>query len=139
MNLDVMNESGWQQLVQRLPAAALSIEAARACGALQRRREVRTPEQLLRLILAYGPGAMSLRQTSAWAAVAGVAELSDVGLLKRLRGAADWLDHLVAEILAERARIARSEGGPDHWLRLIDGTVVGAPGSGERWRLHLTY
>src|SRR4051812_39480260 len=139
MNLDVTNESGWQQLVQRLPAAAFSIEAARAFGALLRRREVRTPEQLLRVILAYGPGAMSLREVSAWLAAAGIAKLSDVGVLKRLRSAADWLAHLVAEMLAERARVGRSEGRPDHWLRLIDGTVVGGPGSGEKWRLHLTY
>lgn len=139
MNLDVTNQSGWQQLVQRLPAAAFSIETARACGALLRRREVQTTEQLLRLSLTYGPGGKSLREVSAWAAANGIAELSDVGVLKRLRGAADWVGHLVAEILVERAQVGRSEGRPDHWLRLIDGTVVAAPGKGEQWRLHLTY
>src|SRR5690242_10454086 len=99
MNLDVTNQSGWQQLVQRLPAAAFSIETARACGALLRRREVQTTEQWRRRSTTYGPGGKWLREVSAWAAANRIAALSDVGALTRLRGAADWVGHLVAEIL----------------------------------------
>ena len=113
--------------------------SAQASGALVRRRAVQTPMTLLRLALAYGPGGLSLRETSAWAEGVGVARLSDVALLKRLQRAAGWLGGLVGELLAERAQLAREASAPGRWLRLIDGTVVGGPGGRTQWRLHLTF
>lgn len=139
MNLDVRDDGGWRLLLKRLPGAKALMASAQASGALVRRRAVQTPMTLLRLALAYGPGGLSLRETSAWAEGVGVARLSDVALLKRLQRAAGWLGGLVGDLLAERAHLARGEQAPGRWLRLIDGTVVGGPGGRSQWRLHLTF
>lgn len=135
-----MNDRGWQSLVKRLPGAKALRASARASGALVRRRGVKTPAALLRLILAYGPGGQSLRETSAWAGMSGVAQLSDVALLKRLQRAGPWLEGLVGGLLARRAALTAEGLPPGRWLRPIDGTRVAAPGdTSAAWRLHVTY
>ena len=58
---------------------------------------------LLRLVLAYCLGQWSLRSTAAWAAAAGFADISNVGLLYRLRRCGDWLALLVGHVLANHA------------------------------------
>jgi IS4 transposase len=140
MNHGAMNDEGWRSLVKRLPGAKALRASARASGALVRRRGVKTPAALLRLILAYGPGGQSLRETSAWAALSGVAQLSDVALLKRLQRAGPWLERLVGSLLAQRAALPAEGLPPGRWLRLMDGTRVAAPGdTSAAWRLHVTY
>ncbi|MER9389992.1 hypothetical protein [Mesorhizobium sp. M0435] len=84
-------EADWQALISGLSQSIDLDATARATGALVRRRNVADAATLLRLALAYGPSGMSLRSAAAWAGVNDVASLSDVALLKRLRGAADWL------------------------------------------------
>ena len=103
--------------------------------AIRRRREVGSASDLLRLALAYSVCDFSLRQTAAWATVVGLGTLSDVSVLKRLRGAADWMGHVVMQCLRERG-----VAGPGSlaWVRVIDATVVSKPGStGTDWRIHL--
>jgi Transposase DDE domain len=140
MNHGAMDEDGWRSLVKRLPGGKALRASARASGALVRRRGVKTPAALLRLILAYGPGGQSLRETSAWAAMAGVAQVSDVALLKRLQRAAPWLEGLVGGLLAQRVALTAAGLPPGRWLRLMDGTQVAAPGDASAaWRLHVTY
>jgi hypothetical protein len=69
--------------------------------------------------------------------VAGVAELSDVALLNRLRASSDWLGHLLTVKLAEVAPPPPSAGKP---IRLIDATTISRPGStGTDWRVHLGF
>ncbi len=127
---------GWQQLVSAI-AAVVDLEAlAQQTGAFKRRRGVRSEFDLLRLALAYGSGQGSLQTTAAWAARAGIADLSDVALLKRLRTAADWLIAIAGQLLASRldaTPLARP-------LRLIDATCISKPGStGTDWRLHAVF
>jgi hypothetical protein len=62
-------------------------ELARETGALQRARQVRDPDTLLFLVLLHVASGLSLRQAAARAQVMGIASISDVGLMKRLRGA----------------------------------------------------
>ena len=84
-------DAQWPDLVA-VVSAAIDLEAtARACGALVRRRAIRSAEMLLRLALAYGPGGLSLRMAAAWAGISGLADLSDTAVMKRLRRAAPWL------------------------------------------------
>ena len=64
-----------------------------------RRRGVGDAAALLRLALAYGPGGMSLRSAAAWAGLNEVAAISDVALLNRLRGSADWLGDIAGALL----------------------------------------
>ncbi|MBP7000764.1 IS4 family transposase [Amaricoccus sp.] len=129
---------GWAEVVARLGTADDLAASARDAGALTRRRGVADASSLLRLGLCYGPGGMSLRETAAWAQMQGIAKLSDVALLKRLRGAADWFGHLAGRIVADRASASDRLG--QRPLRLVDGTAVGAPGrGGAGWRLHMSY
>jgi len=102
--------------------------------ALTRRRGVGDAASLLRLALACGPCGLSLRGTASWAELRGVASISDVAVLKPLRGAADWLEHIVGEILADRAGLGSELERP---LRLSDGATIAKPGSkGTDWRIH---
>src|SRR5258706_1364890 len=126
----------WQELVSAI-AAAVDLETlARQTGALTRRREVRSAGDLVRLGLACGSGQGSLQTTGAWAARAGVAELSDTALHNRLRHAADWLVAIAGQLLAARLDAA-TRARP---LRLVDATCISKPGSrGTDWRLHAVF
>ncbi|SFK62571.1 hypothetical protein SAMN02745775_104369, partial [Falsiroseomonas stagni DSM 19981] len=76
------------ELLARLPPG-LDLDAlALETKAIQRRREVVDGAGLLRIALARGPGGLSLRQTAAWAALRGIAELSNPGVKYRLNQAA---------------------------------------------------
>jgi DDE family transposase len=131
-------EADWPFLLTLLPP---DFEAtAKETGALQRKRGVTSAGDLLRLAFAYGLCGLSLRGVALWARAAGVAQLSDVALLNRLRHAARWLGHLLAQKLAQRTAL-RPEGLPsDLRLRLVDATSVSRPGSKTSdFRLHLGF
>ena len=132
-------EVQWPYLLSYL-APGLDLDASsRDCGALIRRREIASADQLLRLALVYGFCGLSLRQTGAWAEVLGVGRLSDVAVLKRLRKAAPWLGQLLGAQLAHRTR-ATFPAGLGMRLRLVDATTVSIPGSrGTDWRVHLGF
>lgn len=125
-------EAGWSEALAAI-GAAVDVEAsAREHCALVRAREV-DGAGLLRLALAYGGCGLSLRQTAAWAAAQGIADLSDVALLGRLTAASDWLGAVAAALLAARLP-APDTGG--RRLRLVDGSSVCHPGADRTsWRL----
>jgi hypothetical protein len=124
----------WSGLVARLGGAAELEASARRDGALRRRRGVKSAEDLLRLALAYGPGGRSLRMMSAEAAAWGIADISDVALLKRFRGCGDWLMGLCERLLAGAGRA----GVGGHPVRLMDASRIEGPGN-SCWRLHLLW
>lgn len=130
-------ETGWSEALEAI-GTALDVEAsARSSGALKRARAVRDGAGLLRLALAYGGCGLSLRQTAAWAAARGIADLSDVALLGRLTAASGWLGTVAAALLA--ARVPAGDTGGRR-LRLVDGTAVCHPGADRTsWRLHVSY
>ena len=128
-------EDEWAYLVGLLPANL--DELAEESGALQRRRAVGSAQDLLRLALAYAAHDWSLRQTAAMAEVMGWQSISDVGVLKRLRGCPEFLRRVISGVLARRIEIF-----PRSTLRvcLVDATTVSRPGSaGVDWRLHVVY
>lgn len=135
-------DSRWPEVVGAI-SRIVDLEAtARASGALRRRREIRSAEGLLRLALAYGPGGLSLRSAAAWAGLNAGATLSDTAVMKRVRGAADWLGEVAGALARHAGGAARTAGGPlaGRRLRIADGSVVTAPGStGSDWRLHALY
>src|SRR5438067_2357354 len=143
MTSEVLEEE-WRMLVSMLPS---DLErCAQETGAVRRRREVRGGEQLLRLAFAYGWCNLSLRSTALWAQERNLAELSDVALLKRLRGATGFLARLLTEKLAERTQLpsmgagAEAMRGRNRSVRLVDATCVCRPGaSGTDWRIHLGF
>jgi hypothetical protein len=130
----------WQTVLTRLGGAAAIESSGREMGAFQRARAVNCATDLLRLMLAYCLGGMGLRSTSAWAASVGLADLSNVALLKRLRSCGAWMEHLVEQLL--RPEMRPEAGG--RRIRLLDGTTVPKPGKDARrnnglWRLHCAF
>lgn len=131
----------WPSLLARLQDQVDLEASACACGALRRRRGVADAGVLLRLALVYGGTGLSLRGTAAWAAAAGVADVSDVALLYRLQGAERWLGWLVRELLS-RELGALGAVVPGGWrVRLVDGTGIGVAGPGGKalFRLHAAF
>ena len=137
MQLASLLSSGWPSVLSALPSSLDLTALARSDGAIKRSRRVSDGETLLRLALWYGPCGLSLRSAAALAAGTETANLSDVALLKRLSGAADWLEAIVATVLAERHSEPMT-GTRD--LVLIDGTAISQPGSKSTdWVLHSRY
>ena len=133
MDTTQITSTEWDYILSLLPGDLE--ETCRAKLALKRRREVWAAGDLLRLCLAYGLCDMSLRKTAAWASTIGLAELSDVAVLKRLRGCEQWLGHIVAQKLAQRG-LASNVPGLE--VRVVDATTLTGPGAkGTDWRLHL--
>ena len=138
MDITELLEYQWPYLLGCLPSLPLE-ESAVQYGALLRRREVDSASTLLRLAMAYGFCGLSLRQAAAWAQAAGIAVISDVALLKRLRRAAPWLGYLFSAKLAESAPPPQLEP-VGRRIRLADATTISKPGSkGTDYRLHLGY
>src|SRR5258708_37966696 len=131
-------DGGWKELRSRIGSTEELEATAKASGALLRRREIKSAEDLLRLALAYGPCGMSLRGVAAWAQTIGLGELSDVAALNRLRGSAAWLQEMVGGLLARR--LSGSLVAEGRIIRLVDGTTISGPGSDRAdWRLHYGY
>jgi hypothetical protein len=137
-HLQILQEQ-WESLLAVLPRGFDLEKTLRESGALVRRRAIRSAETLLRLLLFYGLCNQSLRATAAWAQDQGVARLSDVALLKRLRQAAPWIgQHLTAK-LAERTDGLEAHS-PGYRLRIVDATTASTPGSkGTDYRIHLGF
>jgi hypothetical protein len=130
MNKNIVN-TDWKYLCQYLPAN-LS-ELAKGCGAVTRWRNIKSGEELLRVILAYAMEDLSLRSTAAWSTQTAL-ELKDTSVLHRLRKAPPLLERVLAHL---RLR-AEPATGPE--FRINDATVLSIPGSqGTDWRLHAVY
>jgi Transposase DDE domain len=135
----LVNED-WTGVVARLGGAETLDVSARDTKALVRRREISNAVDLLRLILAYCLGERGLRSTTAWAASVGLADISNVALLNRLRKCGEWLAMLVGQVLAAAAPAA-SRG---RLIRIVDATTVPKAGPAARkqsqlWRVHSAF
>ena len=110
-------------------------DLAAETGALKGLRKDKSPENLLRTLLIHLGCGHSLRETVLRARQAGLADLSDVALLKRLRKSGDWLYALCGELFREHGIAVSSEGG--FQVRAFDATTVQEPGrTGSLWRVH---
>src|SRR5260370_37329394 len=69
-------------------------QLGRSSGAVRRLRGFPSLEALLRTLLLHVGCGWSLRETAVQAKLAGIANVSDVTLLNRLRDAEDWLRQL---------------------------------------------
>jgi len=130
---------GWPEVQAHLPAGFDLEQTARRRGAFARARQVKDAQSLLRLALAYGGCGMSLRETCAWAEVAGLARLSDPSLIERLCKASPWLGDIVAALVCEQARMPGGRWA-GYRLRALDATSICEPGADRTtWRLHIGY
>lgn len=110
-------------------------QAARTLKAFQRARYTPEPGALLRLLLFHAVNDGGLRETAAQARASGIADLSQVALLKRVRTSEAWLAWLGAELCRSlREEVQVPEGLR---LRVVDSTTVQGPAAkGTEWRVH---
>jgi len=126
-------EEDWAILRSFFPAGWE--ELAQTQGALKGLRQDKSAEKYLRVLLLHVGCGFSLRETAVRAQQVELADLSDVGLLKRLRKSKDWLHAMCEALLAERTAGPQLVDG--RTLRLIDSTLVKEPGqTGSQWRIH---
>ena len=139
MDLLSILHTKWKSLLAMIPRGFDLEETLRQSGGLQRKRAISDAATVLRLALVYGLCGLSLRSTAAWAQAQGVAVLSDVALMNRLRKAATWLGWLLGAKLAERVESLPPES-MGYRLRVVDATTVSTPGSrGTDYRIHLGF
>jgi hypothetical protein len=127
-------EFQWPYLMAFVGGAARVNVLAEETGAFTRARKIESPEVLLRLILMWAVAERSLMDTAAIAAEAGLADVSDVALVKRFAKAGDWLAALASDLLVE-AQPPLPEGVR---VRVLDATGITRAGRhGTDRRLHL--
>lgn len=114
-------------------------QLARTTGAIRRARgEIRDADTLLQVLLMHVATGLSLKQAAARATMQGLASISDVALLLRLRNSGAWLRELARRIF-EASRFTRGQppGIGRRRLRAVDATTVEEPGAtGTDWRIH---
>lgn len=135
MRSDILAEE-WGVMTRFLPKGWQ--ELARSTGALKRARQVRNADVLLRLAFLYAASGLSLQQAAARATTAGLARISAVALMKRMRSAGPWLRALAERVFTEGMGFVSPKGVPtERRLRIVDATHVKVSGSsGTDWRLH---
>ena len=122
----------WEVLCSFLPDGWR--EQAGTLGAMRRARYIKDPETVLRLLLIHLASGCSLAETAARAAASGLAQISAVGVFKRLRAAEEWLRWLAQQM---RGSVQLPLASLDRRLRAVDATAVSEPGStGSDWKLH---
>jgi hypothetical protein len=126
-------EEDWAVLLSLFPEGW--DRQAKDTGAMERQSGIKVPETLLRLFLLHVARGYSLRETAVRAKESGLATISDVGILKRLRRSEDWLHWLCKQLVSENGvRMPRREG--EGAVRIVDGTVIKEPGkTGSQWRI----
>jgi hypothetical protein len=125
----------WPYLMALMGGKALISKLAYATGAFSRRRAVRSPADMLQLLLTWAVGERSLRETALLAAASEMADVSDVALLRRFERAGEWLGALLGNVLASE----RKPLGLHARVRLLDSTSITARGGrGTERRIHMT-
>lgn len=140
MTRDPLTNRDWQNVVARLGGAEALEASARSTGAFLRARVIANASDLLRLILAYCLGEGGLRSTAAWASAVGLADMSNVALLYRLRQCGNWLTLLIGQVLTSAA----PEASRGRLIRIVDATTVPQAGIAAKrrnwiWRIHSAF
>jgi len=127
-------EFQWPYVVALMGGARRVNRLAYETGAFTRARKIESPEVLLRMIFMWAIGERSLMDTAALAAETGLADVSDVALVKRIAKAGDWIGALLGEQLADR----EMSFGSAVRVRLLDATSINRAGKkGIDYRVHL--
>ncbi len=126
-------DEDWEVLSSHLPSDWR--EQAAIHGALKGLRKDKSADVLLRMLLMHLGCGHSLRETATRARQAGIADMSDVALFKRLRKSKEWLRALCVGMYRECGVELGASGG--FQVRAFDGSVVKEPGrTGSLWRVH---
>ena len=124
----------WKILLGLLPSDWEQL--GRSTRAVSRLRGFDSLQDLFRTLLMHVGCGWSLRETAVQAKLAGIAEVSDVTLLNRLRQAEDWLRQLCQQLWKDNG-VNLAPALPGRRVRLVDATIVKEPGrTGGQWRIH---
>jgi len=127
-DVDTRLEDLWQDLPQE------TVQMAYACKAFIRARKVKTPKQLLRLVLLYGGLDHSLREVAGHFTLL-VERMTESAVAERLAACRRWVRALRPHVLGQPALDALP---PQRRVLVLDGSGVHAPGArGTPYRLHL--
>jgi len=107
----------WQVLLGLFPSEWR--ELGRSSGAVKRLRGFPSLEALLRTLLLHVGCGWSLRETAVQAKLAGIADVSDVTLLNRLRDAEDWLRQLCQQLWKDNG-VELQPGFEGRTVRLLE-------------------
>ncbi len=133
-NTSLLNEN-WEVLLSLFPENWRAL--AKETGAMVRKlRSFESEDAVMRTLLIHIARGYSLRETVVKAKIAGIADVSDVALLKRLRLSELWLKELCQTLFKERG-LTQLKAGGNIQMRLVDATNVKEPGkTGSLWRIH---
>jgi hypothetical protein len=135
METSVIYGEDWLKVRSHLPIEIE--EMAVESGALVRRRQIRTAEMLLRILLSYVCGKNSLEKTVASASRKGWAKMSANALHLRLRNSEGFIEKVLLSLLSRTARITSRA---KRRIRIVDATFLSAPGaSTSDFTLHMQY
>ena len=113
--------SGFTELLHLLPEGWEG--KAKELGALQRAREIKTAEELLRLNLLYLTEGKSMSGTSALTNLSGTTTMSKVAVFKRIQNSGEWLKWMCTHIYRNAGLLIEKPG----WLK--DRNVLVVDGS----------
>ena len=125
-----------EELIKRLPKGYE--QACTETKAMERRRGVKTPADLIHLVFLYLTGGYSQLEMSVLADKLGIAKISDVAFLKRFAKCKDWLSWMVSKIvpspIIEYPILSRFKS---YQIVTVDASNVSEKGrSGRIFRLH---
>lgn len=133
-NMSVGGED-WEVVMVMLPEGWR--DQAKATGALLRNRNFSGADTLLRVLMIHLVDGCSLRETVVRAGQGGLAKVSDVALLKRLKACGEWFRWIADALMRQYVSWQPEALFPGLRVRLIDGSRVSEPGAtGSTWRLH---
>lgn len=127
--------SPWEDFLKCLPSDWR--QTAERANMLKGLRQDKDPDKLMHVLMLHLLCGYSLRETSTIARASGLADMSDVAIMKRLQKSEEMFKELCAVMFGE---VRSNEDTTDFHIRLIDGTDIKEPGQfGTLWRIHYSF
>jgi hypothetical protein len=125
-----------EELIKRLPEGYE--QACRETKAIERKREIKNPADLIKLVLLYLIGGYSQIEMSVIALEMGIASIGDTGFLKKFAKCKDWLAWIVSRVIPKAIiEYKVGKGLEDYEIVALDASDVREKGrSGRIFRLH---
>ncbi|TXT53179.1 MAG: transposase [Promethearchaeota archaeon] len=129
----------WQLLMQFFPEDWE--EMAYKLGAISRSRKIKSPADLMRVLLIHLTDNCSLKETVVRAKYGNIIDISSVALMKRLNKSSEWFRWMSNRLLFRRGIIIDSPNKYSKFnIKSVDASIISEPGStGTDWRLHYSF
>jgi hypothetical protein len=125
-----------EKLIEKLPEGYE--KAASETGGFKQKREIKTATDLLRLIFVYIVNGLSYIEISTISKLKGIADISDVGFMKRFSNCGELFKWILKEMKPEAtAHYAKPEKFKEYEIHGLDASVVVSGGKARKThRLH---